>query len=187
MEQIQKHFVKFHSSSLKLHSLGRHAEAETGYTILPVEWPLIEPFFVNFKNLNDYFPLIEKGSIVGFRKKKMSMTNTVRNDDSNTVKAIRHFENFIADCAIRVTQDVDSITLRYDEHYFDTITNQENIDRLTLVKGNLYNMHITEKGNPYCLIETYETKLDDLIDIKFIRLPCKVPKEISVYAIAKNC
>jgi hypothetical protein len=166
--------------------MGSHAVEEEGYTILPVSWSLIEPFFVNFKSSGDYFPLIEKQEIVGFRKRKMAMSQLVKNDDSETVKSITPYENFIADCAILIRVKDDSIQLSYQPHYFDVIANQENIDRLTLVKGVQYNMQITQKGNPYHLYESFTVQLDNLLNGEPIEIDYHGPKEISIYVITKN-
>jgi hypothetical protein len=186
MEPVQEHFVKFNSSTLHIYSVGAHAVEEAGFTIMPVKWELIEPFFTQFKNLSDYFPLFENGSLIGFRKKKMIASQIVKNDDSETVKSIQPYENFIADCAINIRVKDTSIQLTYDSHYFNAVDNQENIDRLTLVKGNQYNIHITQKGNPYFLYDSRMITLDNFLEGKPIEIEYSGPKDISVYVVAKN-
>lgn len=186
MEPVQRHLIKFDSSTLHIHSVGVHAVEEAGFTIMPVEWKLIEPFFVEYKNLTDYFPLFENGAVIGFRKKKMAMSNVVKNTDTETVKAISPYENFIADCAILVRVKDDVIQLTYNPQYFDTLTNQENIDRLTLVKGSQYNIQVTQKGNPYNLYESFTIELDNFIKGEPVEIGYNGPKEISVYAITKT-
>jgi len=186
MEPVQRHLIKFDSSTLHIYSVGVHAVEEAGFTIMPIKWELIEPFFTQLKNLADYFPLFENGSVIGFRKKKMALSQIVKNDDSETVKAIQTYENFIADCAIYTRVKDTSIQLTYDSYYFDSITNQENIDRLTLVKGTKYNIHITQKGNPYVLYDTRTITIDNFLEGKSIELDYSGPKDVSVYVIAQN-
>jgi hypothetical protein len=186
MEPVQRHLVKFNTATLDLHSVGAHAVEEKGFTIMPVAWSLIAPFFTEYKNMADYFPLFENGSIVGFRKKKMAMSYVVKNDDSETVKAIQPLENFIADCAIFVRLKDNCIQLTYNSHYFDSLSHQENLDRLTLVQGNHYTIQVTQKGNPYVLYESYTITLDNFLIGKPVELPYNGPKDISVYAITQN-
>jgi len=186
MEQIQRHFVKFDSSSLNIHSAGLHVQEESGYTVKAVDWKLIEPFFVEFKNLADYYPIIENNEVTGFRKKKIAHSRVVKNDDNETLKVINPYENFIADCCIMVNLKDNRLTLNYDKNYFGALTNQENIDRLTLVKGKQYNLQVTQKGNPYFLYASYTVELDNFLEGRPIELDYTGPKDISVYAITKN-
>jgi hypothetical protein len=186
MEQVQRHFVKFDSSTLDIHSAGLHAMEEPGFTIKSVNWRMIEPFFVEYKNLTDYYPILEDGDVVGFRKKKLAHSRVVKNDDNETLKAIMPYENFIADCAIMIDLKDDKLKLTYDAKYFDALTNQENIDRLTLVKGKHYNLQVTQKGNPYFLYASYTIELDAFLEGRSIELEYSGPRDISVYAITKN-
>jgi hypothetical protein len=110
----------------------------------------------------------------------------VKNDDNETLKAITPYENFIADCAIMVDLKNDELKLTYDTNYFDALTNQENIDRLTLVKGKQYNLQVTQKGNPYFLYASYTVELDAFLEGQSIELKYLGPNDISVYAITKN-
>jgi len=186
MEQVQRHFVKFDASTLDIHSIGMHVTEEAGSIIKPVDWKMIEPFFVEYKNLTDYYPILEDGNVVGFRKKKLAHSRVVKNDDNETLKAITPYENFIADCAIMVDLKNDELKLTYDTNYFDALTNQENMDRLTLVKGKQYNLQVTQKGNPYFLYASYTVELDAFLEGQSIELKYSGPKDISVYAITKN-
>jgi hypothetical protein len=166
--------------------MGQHYTEEPECSILEVDWDLIKPFFVDFKNIYEFYPLIENEKITGFRRKRMFMSQLVKNDDLETVKSLRPYENFIADCAILALVEGDVLKLHYDRDHFDSLTNQENIERLTLVKGVMYNIHITEKGNPYCLYDYQEIQIDDLIEGIPILLPYKGPTPISVYVTTKN-
>ena len=186
MEPVQRYFIKFNSSTLDIYSIGKHYTEEAGYTALPVDWSLIEPFFVNFKNMAEYYPMFENGKVSGFRKKRLESSRVVKNSESETLKSIQSFENFIADCEILVKIKDDAIQLIYDQNYFDSIKNQENIDRLTLVKENQYNIHITQKGNPYYLYNTYAVTLNSLLENNPIELPYTGPKDVSVYVTTKN-
>jgi hypothetical protein len=186
MEQIQRHYVKFNSSTLDIQSIGAHYIEDPNCSIMEVQWELIKTFFVDFKNINEYYPLIEKNAITGFRRKRMFTSRIVKNDDLETVKSIRSYENFIADCAIIVHLNDDVLKLHYDQHHFDSLTNQENIERLTLVKEKVYNVHITEKGNPYNLYDTKEIQLNDFINGVPIELDYTGPNPISVYVISKD-
>jgi hypothetical protein len=186
MEQIQKHYVKFNSSTLDIQSVGAHYTEDTEFSIVEVPWKLIEPFFTDFKNINEYYPLFEKNLITGFRRKRMFNSAVVRNDDLETVKSLRPYENFIADCAIIAQLRDTTLKLHYDQNHFDSLTNQENIERLTLVQDKVYNIHITEKGNPYNLYDTKEIQVIDFISGTPIELCYDGPSPISVYVIAKN-
>jgi hypothetical protein len=186
MEQVQRHYVKFNSSTLDIQSMGVHYTEEPEFSVLEVEWKLIEPFFVDLKNIHEYYPLIENNSIVGFRRKRMFNSSVVKNDDLETVKSIRPYENFIADCAILAQLTGKTLKLTYDQYHFDNITNQENIERLTLVKEKVYNIHITEKGNPYNLYDTKEIQVTNFISGVPVELPYEGPSPISVYVVAKN-
>lgn len=186
MEQVQRYYVKFNTSTLGIQSMGQHYVESPECTVLEVTWDLIKPFFVDFKNTHEFYPLIEDGKITGFRRKRMFTSNSVKNDDLETIKAIRPYENFIADCAVLAMLDNSVLKLYYDKNHFDSLTNQENIERLTLVKGKQYNIHITEKGNPYNLYDVKEIQLDSFVEGTPIELLYNGPSPISVYVIAKN-
>ena len=186
MEQVQRHYVKFNSSTLDIQSVGSHYIEEPEFSIVEVPWKLIEPFFTDFKNINEYYPLFEKNLITGFRRKRMFNSTVVKNDDLETIKSLRPYENFIADCAIIAQLNDTTLKLYYDQHHFDSLTNQENIERLTLVQEKVYNIHITEKGNPYNLYDTKEIQVTDFIKGTSIELCYEGPNPISVYVIAKN-
>jgi len=186
MEQIQRHYVKFNSSTLDIQSVGAHYIEDLESSVVEVPWELIQPFFTDFKNINEYYPLFEKNSITGFRRKRMFNSSIVKNDDLETVKSLRPYENFIADCAIIAQLSNNVLKLHYDQHHFDSLTNQENIERLTLVQEKVYNVHITEKGNPYNLYDTKEIQVTDFINGTPIELIYEGPSPISVYVIAKS-
>lgn len=186
MEQVQRYYVKFNTATLDIQSMGPHYIDSTDCTVVEVTWDLISPFFIDFKNISEFYPLIENGKITGFRRKKMFTSRSVKNDDLETIKAIRPFENFIADCAILAILDNSVLKLHYDKNHFDSLTNQENIERLTLVKGKQYNIHITEKGNPYNLYEQKEIQLDSFVEGVPIQLSYNGPEPVSVYVTTKN-
>jgi len=186
MEQIQRYYVKFNSSTLEIQSMGQHYEDSPDCTVVKVPWKLIEPFFTDLKNINEYYPLFEKTVITGFRRKRIFNSSIVKNDDLETVKSLRPYENFIADCAIIAQLSNNILKLHYDRNHFDSLTNQENIERLTLVQEKVYNVHITEKGDPYNLYDTKEIQVTDFINGTPIELIYKGPSPISVYVIAKN-
>jgi hypothetical protein len=186
MEQVQRYYVKFNASTLDINSMGAHYTDDPECVILEVEWDLIKPFFVDFKSIHEYYPLIENNVIVGFRRKRMFDSMVVKNDDLETIKSLRPYENHIAECAILAQLNDNVLKLHYDQHHFDKLTNQENLKRLTLVKDKVYNIHITEKGNPYNLYDTKEIQITNFIDGVPIELPYDGPRPISVYVITKN-
>jgi len=187
MEQVQRRYVKFESDTLVIKGIGFEFEEAEGYTVLPVDdFSLLEPFFTLKKIPSEYYPLIVDSNIVGFRRKEIFESQIVLNTEDEVVRALRSFENFIASARI-ITEATDKgLTLIYDPNYFDTITNQENIDRLTLVKDKVYNLYVTRKGNPFAIYDSFEITLEPFITKGTMSLPYQGPKDISVYVVAKN-
>ena len=187
MEQVQRRYVKFKSDSLVIKGIGFELEEEQGYTVLPVDdFSLVEPFFTLKKIPSEYYPLVVEGNIVGFRRKEIFESQIVLNTEDEIVRSLRSFENFIASARI-VTDTTDKgLTLIYDPNYFDAITNQENIDRLTLVKDKVYNLYVTRKGDPFAIYDSFELTLEPFVTTGSLTLPYQGPKEISVYVVAKN-
>ena len=187
MEQVQRHYVKFDPTTLEIISMGLHVSAESQYVILPVGWKLIEPFFNLEKLPSHYYVLIRHGEVVGFRRKSMFSYDIVKNSEEATVKSLRSFENFIADCRILVEQHDNTISLTYDPKYFDRITAQENLDRLTLVSNKVYNVYVTRRGDPFNIYSGCEITLSQFVtDDPTIVIPYTGPQDISVYAVAKD-
>ena len=186
MEQIQRYTVKFDNNTLDITGMGINVFPEEGHTILPVEWALVEPFFTLQKNPAQYYPLTKDNQVTGFRRKALFEREIVVNTEGDVVKALRSFENFIADCKIIVSVEDTQIVLTYDPNYFDAITNQENIERLKLANDRLYNIHITRRGDPYALLGSFTTTLNPLLKTS-ITIPWTGEKDISIYAIAKSC
>lgn len=187
MEQVQRRYVKFKSDSLVINGIGFELEEEQGYTVLPVDdFSIVEPFFTLKKVPSEYYPLVVEGKLVGFRRKEIFESQIVLNTEDEVVRSLRSFENFIASAKI-ITEVTDKgLTLIYDPNYFDVITNQENLDRLTLVKDKVYNLYVTRKGDPFAIYNSFEVTLDSFITKGSITLPYQGPKEISVYVVAKN-
>jgi hypothetical protein len=188
MPKVQRYYVKFKTDSLNIESISRFKlEADSEHTTLPVaSWDLVEPFFTLNKNPNEYYPLIQKKIVTGFRRRDLYQSDVVKNSEEPVVRSLRSGENFIADCKILVESTADKVTLTYDPNYFDVISNQTNIERLTLSQDRVYNMYITRKGNPFEIFATYETTLKPLLKGQSISLSYAGEEDISVYAIAKD-
>lgn len=187
MEQVQKRYVKFKSDTLAINSIGFNLTEEQGYTLLPVhDFSLVEPFFNLKKTPSEYYPLVVNGELVGFRRKEIFESQIVLNTEDEVVRSLRSFENFIASARIVTEVTEKGLTLIYDSNYFDTITNQEHIDRLTLVKDKVYNLYVTRKGDPFAIYSNFEVTLEPFVTKGSMTLPYHGPKEISVYVVAKN-
>lgn len=187
MEQVQRRFIKFRSDDLSIHSIGFDSEPKAGHTILPIDdFKLIEPFFDLTKNLIEYYPLIVNSKVTGFRRREIFESQIVLNTEDEIIRSLRSFENFIASARIVTEVEDSTLVLIYDKHYFDEITNQENIDRLTLVKDKVYNLYVTQRGNPYVIYNNYQITLEEFTNKGVLELPYTGPKEISVYVIAKD-
>jgi len=188
MPKVQRYYVKFKTDTLAIESISRFKlEADTEHTTLPVaSWALVEPFFTLEKKPNEYYPLIQNKTVTGFRRRDLFQSDVVKNSEEPIVRALRSGENFIAECRIMVESLADSVTLTYDPNYFDVISNQTNIERLTLSQDRVYNMYVTRKGNPFEIFATYETTLKPLLNGQSISLSYTGKEDISVYAIAKD-
>lgn len=188
MGQVQRRYVKFRSDSLDIKAIGFNLEEEDGFSVLPVDnFKLIEPFFTLEKRPNEYYPLVVDGVITGFRRKELFESQIVLNTEDETVRALRSYENFVARAKILTEVTDDGLTLMYDPNYFDSITNQENIDRLSLVGDRVYNLYVTRKGDPFTVYDSCEIQLSPFVsDSPIIRLPYSGPKDISVYVVAKD-
>ena len=188
MPKVQRYYVKFKTDTLAIESISRFKlEADSEHTTLPVaSWDLIEPFFTLEKNPNEYYPLIQKRVVTGFRRRDLYQSDVVKNSEEPIVRALRSGENLIAECRILVESKDEAVTLTYDPNYFDVISNQTNIERLTLSQDRVYNMYVTRKGDPFKIYATYETTLKPLVKGSAITLPYKGREDISVYAIAKD-
>ncbi len=187
MEQIQRRFVKFKSDTLSIYSIGFDSEPLEGYSILPIDdFKLVEPFFDLTKNISEYYPLVVNNQITGFRRREIFESQIVLNTEDEVVRSLRSFENFIANAKIVTEVTDDKLVLIYDKNYFDEITNQENIDRLTLVKDKVYNLYVTQRGDPNVIYKSYKVTLEPFIGAGVLELPYNGPKEISVYVVAKN-
>jgi hypothetical protein len=186
MEQIQRYFVRFKIDTLDIISMGQDAwHPEEGCAVIEVEWDTISPFFGGdySKSPVQYYPVIDNGKILNFRRKSIYESSIVVNTDEDVVQSLRSFENFIADCKILVQLTDDAILLIYDKQYFDPMQHQENIDRLTLAQDIAYNITVTQKGDPFTIYETAVCVLNLLLENKTITIPYTGPKDISVYII----
>lgn len=188
MEQVQRRYVKFRSDTLTINSIGFNLLEEDGFSILPIDnFSLVEPFFSLEKNPVEYYPLVVEGSITGFRRREMFESQIVLNTEDETVRALRNYENFIAKAKILTEVDDSGLTLIYDSNYFDAITNQENIDRLSLVGDRVYNLYITRKGDPFTIYSGCEIQLWPFVTSNpTIKILYNGPKDISVYVVAKD-
>ena len=187
MEQVQRRYVKFKTDSLDINSIGFDLEADTEHAVLPIDdFKLIEPFFTLQKNPVQYYPLIVNGAVTGFRRRELFENNIVLNTEDDTVKALRSFENFIAKARIVVSATDNGLTLVYDSNYFDAITHQENIDRLSLAQDKVYNIYVTRKGDPFAIYSNFEITLKSFLTTGNITLPYTGTKDISVYVVAKD-
>ena len=185
MEEVRERFVKFKTDTLDIYSIGFDLKPEQGYSLLPVEWKFVEPFFTLEKIAHQYYPVINEGKVKGFRRKELYESSIVKNTEDDVIKAFRSFENFIANARIPFVIEDGSITLLYDRNYFNAIDNQEHLERLTLAKDKVYNLYVTRKGDPFALYQIYEITLAPLLE-QGITLPYSGPKEISVYVVAKD-
>lgn len=187
MEQIQRRYVKFRIDSLDIVGIGFNLTSDQDCRVLPVDdWKIVEPFFTLQKNPIEYYPLINNNQVIGFRRKELYEKEIVLNTEDEVVRALRSFENFIARCKIVVQKKKDNINLIYDSNYFDAITRQENLERLTLAKDKVYNLYITRKGDPFTIYDSAEILLEPFIEGKTISLPYSGPEDISVYVVAKD-
>lgn len=188
MSKVQRYYVKFKTDTLNIESISRFKlETDNEHSVLPVaSWDLVDPFFTLDKHPHEYYPLIENQVITGFRRRDVFQSNVVKNLEDPIVRALRPGENFIAECKILVKSNTDTITLAYDPNYFDVISNQTNIERLTLAQDRVYNMYVTRKGNPFAVYASYETTLKPLLKGQAITLSYQGKEDISVYAIAKD-
>lgn len=187
MEQIQRRYVKFKSDTLNIVSIGFDLREEEGFSVLPIDdFKLVEPFFKLEKNPSEYYPLIVKGKITGFRRREMFESQVVLNTEDSIIRSLRSFENFITKSKIAVSLKDSILTLIYDKNYFDSIAHQENIDRLSLAKERVYNLYVTRKGDPFEIFKSFEITLEPFITTGNIQLPYSGPSDISVYVVTKD-
>jgi len=186
MEQVQTRYVMFHSDTFDIVGIGNITNPNPDYTLLPVAWELIAPFFTLEKNPVEYYPVVRNNEVVGFRRKLLYEAELVLNTEDNTIKSLRSFENFISSCRIMFECKDDKIVLGYDPNYFDAITNQENLEKLTNAGDTVYNLYITRKGDPFTIYEQYDITLAPFLENSIIELPYTGIKDISLYAIVKN-
>jgi len=184
MQQV--FYVKFHIDTLDIAAIGRELVAEDGYAVLPVDWVLVEPFFTLAKSSHQYYPLVQNQIVTGFRRRNLFESDVVKNSEEPVVRSLRSGENFIAECKILVESKADAVILTYDPKYFDVISDQVNMERLTLAQDRVYNMYVTRKGNPFAIFASYETTLKPLLNGQSITLAYQGEEDISVYAIAKD-
>lgn len=185
MEQVQRRYVKFKTDTLEIQSIGFDLNAEDGYSVVPADWNLVEPFFTLEKNVYQYYPLVSNGKLIGFRRKELFESEVVKNTEDEVVRALRSFENFIADCRIPITKEEGKLFLLYDSNYFNSIDNQENIERLTSVNDKVYNLYVTRKGDPFTIFQSHEVTLDQFLS-GGVLLDYLGPTEISIYVVAKD-
>lgn len=186
MAKVQRRFVKFRIDTLDIQSIGVGFAEEDGYSILPVsDSKITDPFFDLSKNPVHYYPLITNNLITGFRRKELFENQVVLASEDQTIQALDPANNFIARCKVLVDVVEDGLFLKYDFNYFDAITNQENVDRLTLAKDSVYNLYITRKGDPFSIYSNFEITLEPLMTTG-IKLPYTGPKEFSAYVVTKN-
>jgi hypothetical protein len=173
MEQAQRFFVKFNPESLDILAISRE---DTGMS-LPADWALVEPFFTLEKNPAQYYPVIENGSISGFRRRDIYESNVVINTDGDYVRSLRPAENTIVFAKLVLEKTLDEIVLRYDPLH---------LDRLELIQDRLYNIYITRRGDPYSILSSSTITLAPLLRDEPIRIPSVGHKDVSVYIIAAN-
>jgi len=186
MEQIQTRYVMFHSETFDIIGIGDITNSNPDYVTLPVEWTLIAPFFTLEKNPVEYYPVVRNDQIVGFRRKLLYEAELVLNTEDNTIKSLRPFENFISNCRIMFECTESDIVLAYDPNYFDSITNQENLEKLTNAGDTVYNLYVTRKGDPFTIYKQYDITLSPFLENTTIEIPYIGTKDISLYAIVKN-
>lgn len=183
MEQVQRRFVKFDKETLDIVEISFSSTSEK-LAVFEVAWELVEPFFNLEKSVSQYYPVFNETRITGFRRKEF-LDLRVKTLEGDYVKSLRPYENFITQSKIPFIIENDSIFIRYDSSLFDAIDNDDNINRLTLVKDKLYNFYITRHGDPFTIYHSFESKIEPILS-NGITFAYSGAQEISVYVVTKD-
>jgi hypothetical protein len=187
MEQVQRRFITFNVATLDIQSISWDQKTLSECACLPIrDNSLADPFFDLTRRINEYYPIIEDNTVIGFRRRGIYENQLVLETEEDILRGLRSYENFITKCRIMCSLSDSGITLRYDSNFFNSLDNQENFDRLKLSDKSLYNIYITRKGDPFTIYGSSETSLVPFTNNETVFIPYTGQKDISVYVVTKN-